>query len=320
MKLVTFEINGKERIGALLGDEIVDLKLTYMANFGEDGNLKIFEDMISYIEYIESGLHPGKEILNVAKTNSKRAVLYSLSEVKLKAPVPRPRKVLCLAGNYAEHIREGRGDVISREVLDKTTTVPRVFMKPPSTTVIGPYDTVVIPKNGQQIDWEAELAVVIGKRGKFISAKDAPNYIAGYTVMNDTSERKLKVSPTRVPREGDKWFDWLNGKWFDTFAPQGPCLVTEDEVGDPNNLKISLRVNGEIMQNSNTKNMIFNTYDLVEFISTIVTLEPGDLISTGTPEGVGIARGILLKDGDLMETEVENIGTMRNPIKVQSGS
>jgi len=192
-------------------------------------------------------------------------------------------------------------------------------MKPSSTTVIGHGEPIVIPRNGNRIDWEAELGVVIGRRGKFISAEEAYDYVFGYTIVNDVSERRLKVPKEREPREGDRWFDWLNGKWFDTFAPMGPWIVTKDEIPDPHSLRISLTVNGEVMQDSNTNHMIFTVPELIQFISTLLTLEPGDVISTGTPEGTGAARGIFLKKGDLIRIKIERIGELVNPVESEMG-
>ena len=186
-------------------------------------------------------------------------------------------------------------------------------MKPPTTTIVAHEEAIIIPPNGVFTDWEAEIGIVIGKRGKFISADEAYDYVAGYTAVNDVSERELKVKDSRVDRDGDEWFDWLNGKWFDTFAPVGPCMTTKDEIPDPHNLRIACRVNGETKQDANTGHMIFNCAEIVEFTSTLVTLEPGDIISTGTPAGVGHPDQKLV-DGDVVEVEIEKIGVLRNPV------
>ena len=185
--------------------------------------------------------------------------------------------------------------------------------------VIGPGDAIRYPPGVRRLDYEAELGVVIGRRGKFISAEEAYDYVFGYTIVNDVSERRLEVPKEREPREGDRWFDWLNGKWFDTFAPMGPWIVTKDEIPDPHSLRISLTVNGEVMQDSNTNHMIFTVPELIQFISTLLTLEPGDVISTGTPEGTGAARGIFLKKGDLIRIKIERIGELVNPVESEMG-
>ncbi|HIE03428.1 MAG TPA: fumarylacetoacetate hydrolase family protein, partial [Candidatus Latescibacteria bacterium] len=212
---------------------------------------------------------------------------------------------------YREHIAESDW---TRTPEEEEKVTPYVFMKPPSTTISGPGDPIVIPKIGRAIDWEVELGVVIGRRGKYIRPEEAYDYIFGYTVVNDVSERKFDAGPRTKPREKDPFFDWLNGKWFDGFAPTGPVVVTKDEVGDPHDLRLTLRVNGEVKQDSNTRLMIFSVPEIVAFVSRMMTLEPGDIIATGTPSGVGDARGEYLKPGDLVEAEVERIGVLRNPV------
>jgi 2-keto-4-pentenoate hydratase/2-oxohepta-3-ene-1,7-dioic acid hydratase in catechol pathway len=237
--------------------------------------------------------------------------VYRLDHVSLGAPIPWPGKILCLAGNYAEHIKEGGGEVAGKERMS-----PNVFMKP-NTAVIGTGQAIVIPKKGNKIDWEAELAVVIGKEGKYITHDRAYDYVAGYTIVNDVSERQLIIEKDREPSERNRFFDWLNGKWMDTFAPMGPCITTKDEIEDPHNLRITLRVNGETRQDSSTGNMIFNVPELVEFTSRLMTLEPGDIISTGTPSGVGSSTGEFLKAGDVVEVEIESIGMLRNVVQAE---
>jgi len=293
MKLVTFERKGKPSTGVLSGRRIVPLP---------------YQSMIELLEAGEEALQTARKRLA-----DKRRKRLSLAEVRLLAPVTFPRKLLCLAGNYSEHIRES-----GQEAPGKENMTPRVFMKPPTTTVIPPDAPIIIPRNAQQIDWEVELAFVIGKKARFVSAADAMDYIAGYTIVNDISERKLKVNPKRKKRPGDEWFDWLNGKWFDTFAPMGPCLVTADAIKNPHDLRIALRVNGKTMQDANTGQMIFSIPELIEFISSLVTLEVGDVVATGTPSGVGSSRGIFLKHGDVVEAEIEKIGVLRNPVEAES--
>ena len=182
---------------------------------------------------------------------------------------------------------------------------------------MGPEEAIVLPRNANKIDWECEIAAVIGRRARFVSGANGLDYVAGYTVMNDVSERSLKFGTSRKEREGDRWFDWLNGKWFDTFAPMGPCVALKDEVPDPQRLRITLRLNGQTRQDGNTGQMIFSIAELVAWASTLVTLEPGDLISTGTPAGVGHASGTFLKPGDVLEAEVEGIGVLRSPVRAE---
>lgn len=261
--------------------------------------------MITFLAEGQRAFDAATHAIRVAMESPEKAVWV---QDALLPPVPNPNKLLLLAGNYAAHIEEG-----GEKALSKEETTPRVFMKPPSTTLTAHEQPIVIPSNGAFIDWEAELGVVIGKRGKFISADKAYDYVGGYTIVNDVSERELKVKETRVSQDGDEWFDWLNGKWFDTFAPVGPCLVTRDEIPDPSDLRITLRLNGAVKQDANTGQMIFNPAELVAFTSTLITLEPGDIISTGTPAGVGHPDE-KLADGDVIEIEIEKIGILRNPV------
>ncbi len=234
-----------------------------------------------------------------------------LSEVRLLVPVPTPSKLLLLAGNYSKHIEEGGG-----KAEERAKTFPYVFMKPPLTTLTHPDSPIKIPKvSPHHIDWELELGVVIGKRCKSVAEAEALNYVAGYTVVNDISDRKFRPNPGRAAREKDSFFDWLHGKWHDTFCPMGPCILPADELRDPQSLKMSLRVNGNVEQDASTAEMVFPVAAVIEFVSSITTLEPGDVISTGTPSGVGSAKGKFLKRGDQIEAEIEKIGVLRNPVE-----
>ncbi|MBD3181013.1 hypothetical protein GF312_01905, partial [Candidatus Poribacteria bacterium] len=272
-------------------------------------------DMVDFLKLGDEGMRRAEKIIKrmegIADKDIFAGTVYSINEVSLKAPLTWPGKILPLAGNYAEHIKEG-----GREVEGKEKMAPKIFMKP-NTAIIGPNDNILLPKPGNKIDWEAELAVVMGKKCKYVKKEEAYDYVAGYTIMNDVSERELIVEADREPSEWNGFFDWLNGKWMDTFAPMGPCLVTKDEVEDPHNLSIKLSVNGEMKQNSNTGNMIFNIPELIEFASRLMTLEPGDIISTGTPSGVGSSSGTFLKDGDTVEVEIEKIGLLKNTVKAE---
>lgn len=233
-----------------------------------------------------------------------------LGEARLLAPVIRPGKLFCLAGNYEEHIREGGREQIHQS--DKAT--PRVFMKPSTNTVCGPDDPILLSRTAQFVDWEGELAVIIGRKGKYIPADEALGYVGGVTCMNDVSERRLKIRERPETRPWDKFFDWLNGKWYDSFAPMGPCAVPLADLPDLQDLKLTTRVNGKVMQDSNTAAMIFPVASLIEYISHMVTLEPGDVIATGTPAGVGHSQDIRLQAGDVVEVEIEDIGILRNPV------
>lgn len=231
-------------------------------------------------------------------------------KVELLRPIARPNKLLLLAGNYNEHITEGGGAATERK-----ETFPYVFMKPPSTALTDPNKPVVIPKvSPDHIDWELELCIVIGRKARHVSESEALQYVAGYTVVNDISDRKFRPNPGRKERTNDKWFDWEHGKWHDSFCPCGPCITTADEITDPQKLKLKLSVNGQVKQDATTAQQIFPVAAVVAFISDIVTLEPGDLIATGTPAGVGNASGTYLKPGDKVEAWIENIGTLVSPV------
>ena len=219
-----------------------------------------------------------------------------LDRARLCAPIPRPGKIICVGRNYAEHARE-RGSAIP--------TQPIFFLKS-NNTICGPGDAIVIPPNSNQVDYEAEFAVVIGKSGKNIPEDQAYEHVAGYTVMNDVSARDMQSA--------DK--QWFRGKSCDTFAPIGPWIVTKDEIPDPHSLRISLTRNGQTMQDSNTGNMIFKIPYLISYLSRSMTLDPGDIISTGTPEGVGASRTppVFLKPGDIVSVTVDKVGTLTNPV------
>jgi acylpyruvate hydrolase len=284
-----------------------------------DGNVYSLNEVAHTMQDLLRG---GDEALAKARVLAdappKTALVGPLEELKLLPPVPRPNKLFALAGNYMEHIVESaRAKPLSISATKKAA--PHVFMKPPSTTLIGPGWPIAIPKVAQFIDYEAELAVVIGKRAKYVRAEDAPGVIFGYTCFNDISERRLKIWERPNPDQRDGWFDWLNGKWGDGFAPMGPWLVPAADLGDPHSLRISLRLNGETLQDASTAQMLFSCYQIVEYISHMLTLEPGDVIATGTPGGVGVARDpqVALKPGDRVEVEIDRIGILENPVEAE---
>ena len=230
--------------------------------------------------------------------------------VELLVPIPRPNKLLLLAGNYNEHLVEGGG-----ASTERAETFPYVFWKPPTTTLTAPNKPVVIPKvSPDHIDWELELGIVIGRRARHVSESEALKYVAGYTVVNDISDRQYRPNPDRKLRGNDKWFDWEHGKWHDTFCPCGPCIASADAIPDPQKLKMKLTVSGSAKQNATTGQQIFPVAAVVAFISDILTLEPGDIISTGTPGGVGNTTGTYLQKGDRIEAWIEGIGTLVSPV------
>ncbi|MBI3682942.1 MAG: fumarylacetoacetate hydrolase family protein [Acidobacteria bacterium] len=226
--------------------------------------------------------------------------VHPLEGTKLLAPIPRPPKLICVGLNYRDHAAESNMAIPDR---------PTIFSKF-SNCVIGPGDPIVLPKNSEKPDYEAEFAFVIGKGGRHIAARNWQEHVFGYTNLNDVSARDFQLATTQ----------WLMGKTFDTFAPMGPCLVSADEIGDPHNLEIRITINGEVLQDSNTKHLIFGVPDLVAYLSSVFTLEPGDVVSTGTPAGVGFARKPprWLRPGDDVVVEVQGLGQLRNPVIAES--
>jgi 2-keto-4-pentenoate hydratase/2-oxohepta-3-ene-1,7-dioic acid hydratase in catechol pathway len=235
----------------------------------------------------------------------KRAPLIDIAEARLDVPLKRVSKILALAGNYRKHAAEAGLPVPASGVI-----TPQIFWKP-TTALLRPGGTVRLRKKNVFFDWEAELAVIIGSEARNVPEESAMDYVFGYAIVNDLSERKFNSEiEGREKRDFDVFFDWLMGKWFDGSAPLGPELITADEVGDPNDLWIRLTLNGELMQDSNTSNMIFKIPETIAAISSVLTLEPGDVIAMGTPEGVGLARGRALRPGDHMRVEIEGLGSL----------
>jgi len=238
-----------------------------------------------------------ERLIQNSPKSEKRKANIKLSGVKLLAPVASPSKIICLGLNYYDHAAE-----LNEPLPDELV----IFLKP-RTTVIGPEEPIVKPVFVKELDYEAELAVIIGKGGKDIPVEDAKHHIFGYTCFNDVSARDIQFK--------DK--QWTRGKSLDTFAPMGPCITTTDQIGDPTNLRIYARVNGELKQNSSTCNMVFNVYQIVHQLSRVMTLEPSDVIATGTPAGVAFAmkpEPKFLSLGDVVEIEIEKIGKLRNRV------
>ncbi len=319
MKLATYAKSGTQAVGAVVADDqlVIDLIAAERALARSEKRKAhpFFTDMLTLLDAGNKGRSAAKKAIDAflakkgdgLKADGKS--VHAIKSVKLRAPMPNPRKLFCLAGNYQDHIEEGGGKM---EAQDKET--PRVFMKPPTTTVIGPGDSILIPPIANSIDWEGELVVVMGRKAKGVKAAQALRYVAGYTVMNDVSERQLLIKKRSESRPRDEWFDWLNGKWLDTSAPQGPWIVTADEIKDPQVLDISTFINGERKQHNNTGQMLYPVADIIEYISAIITLEPGDLISTGTVSGVGATTGTFMQSGDQVEIEISDIGVLRNKV------
>ena len=231
-----------------------------------------------------------------------------LTDVSLLPPVPRPGKLLAVAANYQDHIRES-----GLPAVDKSKRVPRLFIKP-TTCLLAPGRPLKLHTLTKSMDWELELGVVIGREATDVPVDRALGSVAGYAIINDISARSLDWN---VARDDDPWngfFDWLNGKWLDGFAPMGPWLLTADEVPDPQRLHLQLRVNGKIRQDARTADMIYGVAELVAFASRLMTLEPGDIIATGTPAGVGATTQTYLIAGDLMEGTIDGLGTLTTPV------
>lgn len=308
MKLLTYAKDNEIRFGLGTTDgRALDVK-----DAAEKAGVRFQSIPHSTRDFIEGGervLEIGAALLKWAE--GRPELLIPLDELKLLAPIPNPRNLLLLAANYGEHIEEGGGTAPAETDL----MTPRIFTKPIST-LVGHREAVVLPKGHVSVDWEVELAVIIGAEGDNIAEADAWDHVFGYTVLNDISERKFYAGERTLPSPWDGFFDWLNGKWHDTFAPCGPYIVTKDAVGDPHDLGIRLWLNGEIMQDSTTRNMIHKIPRLVAFASRLMTLTPGDIIATGTPAGVGASQGLSLKAGDTLLCEIEGIGQLENPVRV----
>jgi len=301
MKLVTYSKEGATSCAILTNDELIDIPSAWQGPSPPQ----------SVKEILQRGSSCLAELSRLA--GSAKASIAAES-VKLLAPIPRPGKVIALAGNYSEHIKEAaheRGFKLGLSDSPRQRTVPRPFLMP-TTVVIGPGEQIPWPVYSEQIDYEIELAVVIGKQTKAIMPSDAPDVIVGYTIANDVSARSVTFVKNRTERPWDEFYDWLNGKWADGFCPMGPYLITRDEVEEVQNLQMELKVNGQVRQKANTAQMIYPVSEIVSFLSHIMTLEPGDVIATGTPAGVGVATGNFLQASDCIECTIEKLGTLTN--------
>jgi 2-keto-4-pentenoate hydratase/2-oxohepta-3-ene-1,7-dioic acid hydratase in catechol pathway len=284
MRLATMQTSAGPRAAVLVGEQYVDLHAADPA---------LPASVRELLKAGPSALRTAEEIAKREKKHTQPA-----AAVKLLPPVPDPHKIICLGLNYRDHAAETNAP-LPRE--------PILFSKY-ATALVGQGDQIVLPSVSKEVDYEAELVVVIGKRGRNILAAAASEYIAGYTVGNDVSARDWQLK-----KDGKQW---MVGKTFDTFAPTGPHLVTAEEIPDPHALAIRLRLNGRTMQDSSTGQMVFSVADTIAYLSQVFTLEPGDLIFTGTPPGVGFARKppVFLKGGDVVEVEIEKLGVLHNPV------
>jgi 2,4-didehydro-3-deoxy-L-rhamnonate hydrolase len=274
-------MNGtKVGTGIFMNEEYLDT-----SSFGEDYNEEFFANR---------GLDRLKQFIETSKHQLPKLG----KDIRLASPIARPSKIVCIGLNYADHARETNAQVPKE---------PIIFFKS-TTALIGPNDDVIIPKNSNKTDWEVELAVVIGKKASYIEESEALDYVAGYCLHNDLSEREFQI---------ERGGQWVKGKSCDTFAPLGPFLATQDEIRDVNNLRLWLKVNGQTMQDGTTANLIFKIPFLISYLSQFMTLLPGDIISTGTPAGVGLGMNpqVYLKAGDVVELGIDGLGSAKQNLK-----
>ena len=307
MQLATYEGLDGVRVGVVDGDHIWDLTAAAEASGLVD--TADVADMRALLEAGEAGLDAVRATTMWATNNNRSDLKVPLLEVTLLAPLPCPGKLMCLAGNYASHIEEGGGSYIGKEKM-----IPRFFIKPCSS-VTATEQPIRIPPSTGFADWELELAVVIGKRGRDLTPEQAEEHIMGYTIFNDISARELTFRNDLPEQEGDWFFDWLVGKWLDTFGPMGPWITTRDDIPHPDRLRMQLWHNDDLQQDANSGQMIFSPAEALSFVSQFITLEPGDILSTGTPAGVGHAKKVRLEPGDRIKGEIESLGILENTVE-----
>jgi 2-keto-4-pentenoate hydratase/2-oxohepta-3-ene-1,7-dioic acid hydratase in catechol pathway len=301
MKLVHYEKAGATRVGLVDKTRIVDL-----VEFAKELGMPVFLGITRIDDILSQGL---LELLQEAAPRI-AAIRGGVpfDSATLRSPILNPEKILLVARNYLSHNKE----------QDARPPVEPYFFTKFRNALIGPDEPILIPRISTKADWEVELAVIIGRAGKNVERKNAMDHVAGYAVANDVSFRDLQFSTRSDKAPVTLGNNWVKGKGLDSSLPIGPWLVTKDEIPDPNDLEISLRVNGEIKQHSKTSDMIFRIDSLIEYVSAGMTLKPGDIISTGTPEGVAVFTGEpFLKDGDVVEATISGIGTLRNPVRAE---
>lgn len=313
MRLVTFEFQGMTRLGAEQDGHVVDLNRGHALllatrgamDFQGQADRELPADMLGFLDRWDRTLPRAREVLAfaggilAAGGPLAQAVIHPIQAVRLRAPILNPRKIICLGRNYRDHAEESKVEI---------PTEPVLFSKY-ATAIVGPDDPILLPSGSKEVDYEVELAFIMARRGRHIPKAQALDHVAGYTIFHDVSARDYQL---RKPGG-----QWMTGKTFDTFAPMGPALVTKEEIPDPHVLDIRCTVGGEVLQSSNTKHLIFSVQDVVAYCSHIFTLEPGDVIATGTPGGVGFARKPprFLKEGDVAVLEIQGIGALRNPVR-----
>jgi len=305
MRLVSFRRQDAVRLGAELEGGVVDLNQVYAAQLADRGEADaevraatdVPPDILAFLAGGETALAAARDAIAFATDHAE--LLLPAGELELLPPVPRPPKIICVARNYGEHAAEANLNVLEH---------PNLFIRFAQSLI--PHEApILVPKVSKNVDWEAELAVIIGRPGKHVTKEAALDHVAGYSIFNDVSIRDWQL---RVPQFGA-------GKNFDASGPFGPALVTKDEIPDPQALKIELELNGEVMQSASTADMVFSVADLIEHISAFATLEPGDVIATGTPSGVGFVRKPprFLEPGDTVRIEIERVGVLENPVAAE---
>lgn len=296
MKLVRYHHKGRELYGALVNDRVISFH-----ELVQRQGVELPESLKDFVTQGVQGIRTAEKMLKDAKKNEVNNVSSLIDEATILAPIDSPPKILCLGLNYRDHAAE-QNAMIPDE--------PIIFMKP-HTTIIGPNDNIVKPVSVQQLDYEAELAIIIGKEAKKVPVSRAESHIFGYTIMNDVSARDVQF------KDGQ----WTRGKSFDTFAPTGPCITTVNQLRDTSDLSIRTWVNSEIRQDSTTRNMVFTVHEIIYHLSQVMTLKPGDIIATGTPSGVGFAskpQPRFLQSGDIVKIEIEGIGILQNTVTKDS--
>jgi acylpyruvate hydrolase len=313
MKLVTFSWKGQVALGCLAGETVVDLRRAHAAALAQCGDsdelavaeLRVPGDLVGLLRGGESSLAAVRRAMNFVaeqlRPNRGDDLCQPLADVALLPPIQRPGKVVCVGLNYRSHLAE---------IGDPVPQYPILFHKA-ATSVTGPGQPIVLPHVSRQVDYEGELAVVIGRRGKYIPEQDALAHVAGYTCANDVSANDLEFRTSQ----------WTSGKMLDTFCPLGPALVTLEEFDDPNDLSLKTTLNGLTVQESRTSDMVFGVPFLVSYISSLATLEPGDVILTGTPAGIGCNRRppVFLRPGDQVSVTIGGLGTLTNPVVAERG-
>ena len=314
MKLLTFVAGPAQRVGALVAETVVDVTVAYAAALAAEGHPRpegaaaalvppgmreLLEGGDAALDAVRRGVRFAEErVLGGGQPLGPGGarMLYPLHEVRVRPPVPNPQKVVCIGLNYRDHCQE------------QGIELPKVLMTFPkfADAIIGPDDPIIIPRGCEQLDWEVEMVFVVGRRARYVAPQDAARYIVGYTVGNDVSARDFQFADKQVMR----------GKACETFAPMGPYLVLADEVADPHALHIESRLNGQVMQSSTTANLVHKIPAILAWVTTYLTLQPGDCVMTGTPAGVGVFRKppVFMKPGDVIEMSIQGLGVLRNPV------